>query len=176
MIVRRNGKGQVRTCSTSPGWYDPPARRQHPATFLRLHDVKAAYTLLDRPEATPQHPQAGHTSLVHVATTRPHRRSRPASTLELERHTRAHPGSRLTTTGEVVLEPRELMTLRRRNRQQNGARIFIFRPWFLAIGSLGGHMNRKGDGLLGWQTLWRGMTRVATLVEGYRLGRRRFGE
>ncbi len=55
---------------------------------------------------------------------------------------------RLTTTGEVVL----------------------------AIGRLGGHMNRKGDGLPGWQTLWRGMTRLATLVEGYWLGRDRFGE
>ena len=29
-------------------------------------------------------------------------------------------------------------------------------------------MNRKGDGLPGWQTLWRGMTRLTTLVEGYR--------
>ena len=46
----------------------------------------------------------------------------------------------------------------------------------LAVGRLGGHMNRKGDGLPGWQTLWRGMSRLATLVEGYRLGRSRFGE
>ena len=55
---------------------------------------------------------------------------------------------RLTTTGEVVS----------------------------AIGRLGGHMNCKGDGLPGWQTLWRGMTRLATLVEGYRLGQKYFGE
>ena len=55
---------------------------------------------------------------------------------------------RLTTTGEVAL----------------------------AIGRLGGHMNRRSDGLPGWQTLWRGMTRLTTLVEGYRLGRNRFGE
>ena len=37
-------------------------------------------------------------------------------------------------------------------------------------------MNRKSDGLPGWQTLWRGMTRLTTLVEGYRLGQSRFGE
>ncbi|HEY0792585.1 MAG TPA: IS4 family transposase [Chthoniobacterales bacterium] len=46
----------------------------------------------------------------------------------------------------------------------------------LAAGRLGGHMNRKGDELPGWQTVWRGMGRLATLVEGYRLGRSRFGE
>ena len=40
----------------------------------------------------------------------------------------------------------------------------------------GGHMNRKSDSLLGWRAPWRGMTRMATLVDGYRLGRNRFGE
>ena len=34
----------------------------------------------------------------------------------------------------------------------------------LAVSRLGGHMNRKSDGLPDWQTLWRGMTRLATLV------------
>ncbi len=46
----------------------------------------------------------------------------------------------------------------------------------LAVGRLGGPMNRKGDGLPGWQTLRRGLIRLTTLVEGYRLGRSRFGE
>ena len=40
---------------------------------------------------------------------------------------------------------------------------------------MGGHLYCKSDGLPGWQALWRGMTRLATLVEGYRLGRNRFG-
>lgn len=39
----------------------------------------------------------------------------------------------------------------------------------LAIGRLGGHMNRKSDGLPGWLTLWRGMKKLQTLVEGVRL-------
>jgi hypothetical protein len=35
-----------------------------PQLFLHRYDVKAAYTLLDRPEVTPEHLQAGHRSLV----------------------------------------------------------------------------------------------------------------
>jgi Transposase DNA-binding/Transposase Tn5 dimerisation domain len=42
----------------------------------------------------------------------------------------------------------------------------------LAIGRLGGHLNRKRDGLPGWITLWRGMRRLNTLVEGARLASR----
>lgn len=39
----------------------------------------------------------------------------------------------------------------------------------LAIGRLGGHMNRKGDGMPGLLTLWRGMQRLTELVEGAQL-------
>ncbi len=39
----------------------------------------------------------------------------------------------------------------------------------LAIGRLGGHMNRKGDGWPGWKTLWLGMKQLQLLVEGVRL-------
>ena len=39
----------------------------------------------------------------------------------------------------------------------------------LAIGRLGGHLNRKSDGMPGWQSLWRGMLRLQSLVEGFRL-------
>jgi hypothetical protein len=39
----------------------------------------------------------------------------------------------------------------------------------LAIGRLGGHLNRKRDGLPGWQALWQGMEKLALLVEGVRL-------
>jgi hypothetical protein len=43
----------------------------------------------------------------------------------------------------------------------------------LAIGRLGGHMNRKSDGMPGWITLWRGMKRLRLLVEGAELERMR---
>lgn len=36
----------------------------------------------------------------------------------------------------------------------------------LAIGRLGGHLNRKSDGMPGIVTLWRGMTELLQLVEG----------
>lgn len=36
----------------------------------------------------------------------------------------------------------------------------------LGLGRLGGHLNRKADGLPGWQTLWRGMSKLNSLVEG----------
>lgn len=39
----------------------------------------------------------------------------------------------------------------------------------LAIGRLGGHMNRKGDGMPGWQTLFCGMSKLNNLVEGARI-------
>jgi hypothetical protein len=39
----------------------------------------------------------------------------------------------------------------------------------LAIGRLGGHMNRKGDGMPGWITLFRGMAKLNDLVEGARI-------
>jgi hypothetical protein len=34
-----------------------------------------------------------------------------------------------------------------------------------ALGRLGGHLNRKGDGLPGWMTLWRGWERLHTMIE-----------
>jgi hypothetical protein len=42
----------------------------------------------------------------------------------------------------------------------------------LAIGKLGGHLNRKSDGMPGWQTLWRGMKRLSDLLDGYLLARK----
>lgn len=39
----------------------------------------------------------------------------------------------------------------------------------LALGRLGGHLNRKSDGLPGWITLWRGYVVLQSLVDGVRL-------
>ena len=40
----------------------------------------------------------------------------------------------------------------------------------LAIGRLGGHLNRKSDGMPGLMTLWLGMSRFLNIVEGVKLG------
>lgn len=47
--------------------------------------------------------------------------------------------------------------------------IRTVRELALAIGRLGGHMNRNSDGLPGWQTLWVGMNQLRVLVQGYLL-------
>jgi hypothetical protein len=39
----------------------------------------------------------------------------------------------------------------------------------VAVGHLGGHLNRTRDGLPGWLTLWRGYLILQVLVEGVRL-------
>jgi hypothetical protein len=43
----------------------------------------------------------------------------------------------------------------------------------LALGRLGGHMNRRSDGMPGWITLWRGMKMLRLLVRGAELERMR---
>jgi hypothetical protein len=37
--------------------------------------------------------------------------------------------------------------------------------FLMALGRWGGHQNRKGDGLPGWQTLWKGWTKLRTIVD-----------
>ncbi len=39
------------------------------------------------------------------------------------------------------------------------------RDFFLALARFGGHQNRKGDGLPGWQTIWKGWMKLHTGLE-----------
>lgn len=39
--------------------------------------------------------------------------------------------------------------------------------FFMHVARLGGHQNRKVDGFPGWITLWRGWTRLQSMVDGY---------
>ena len=66
---------------------------------------------------------------------------------------------------QAGLTEEELGILRAASRRE----IKTVREVALAIGRLGGHLNRKGDGMPGWQTLMRGMTKLSNLVEGARL-------
>lgn len=45
----------------------------------------------------------------------------------------------------------------------------------LALARLGGHQNRKCDGMPGWQTLWRGWERLRTMLD-YELSRQTCGK
>ena len=62
-------------------------------------------------------------------------------------------------------------------RQRLNRPLKTVREVALAIGRLGGHLNRKADGMPGWLTLLRGMTKLNDLVEGARIAfkLKRFG-
>lgn len=74
---------------------------------------------------------------------------------------------------EAGLDDLELAVL----SQSVNKELKTIRDVALAIGRLGGHMNRKRDGLPGWQTLFRGMDVLNSLVRGARLAfkLKRFG-
>jgi Transposase DNA-binding/Transposase Tn5 dimerisation domain len=40
--------------------------------------------------------------------------------------------------------------------------------FYRLVARLGGHQNRKGDGFPGWITLWRGWTKLESMVDGFR--------
>ena len=44
-------------------------------------------------------------------------------------------------------------------------RPLTVKEYILALGRLGGHLNRKCDGLPGWITLWRGTMQLHAMVE-----------
>ena len=39
--------------------------------------------------------------------------------------------------------------------------------FYMHVARLGGHQNRKHDGYPGWLTLWRGWTKLESIVTGY---------
>jgi hypothetical protein len=57
-------------------------------------------------------------------------------------------------------------------RERTGRPIRTVAEVALAVGRLGGHLNRKSDGLPGWITLWRGWQLLQTLVEGVLIARK----
>ena len=85
--------------------------------------------------------------------------------LELREHLRRHPDAE---AGQSGLRPLELEVLRARS----GRPLYTVREVALAIGRVGGHLNRKSDGLPGWQTLWHGMNTLHVLVEGVLIAQR----
>ena len=85
--------------------------------------------------------------------------------LDLRERVRLEPEAPAKQSG---LSELELAVLRERLNRP----IKTVREVALAIGRLGGHMNRKGDGLPGWQTLFRGMAKLNDLIEGVRIARK----
>ena len=85
--------------------------------------------------------------------------------IELRERLRKQPDAEAAPSG---LSPLELEVL----RQKSGRTLRTVREVALAIGRLGGHRNRKGDGLPGWPTLWHGMNTLHALVEGVLIAHR----
>jgi hypothetical protein len=82
--------------------------------------------------------------------------------IDLKERARLIPDEPAEATG---LTPLELNVLAARLQRK----LSTVRDVILAIGRLGGHMNRKGDGMPGIVTLWRGLRRLQDLTEGARL-------
>jgi hypothetical protein len=82
--------------------------------------------------------------------------------LDLRERAWVNPEAPAERSGLDALE-RELLSRRL------GRVLHTVRDVILALGRLGGHMNRKADGLPGWLTLHRGMKILQNLVEGARL-------
>jgi hypothetical protein len=90
--------------------------------------------------------------------------------LEVREAVRRDPDAPADASG---LDETELSVL----RAVTGRQMRTVRDVALAIGRLGGHLNRKCDGMPGWQTLWHGFRKLQLLCEGVRLATKveRFG-
>jgi hypothetical protein len=86
--------------------------------------------------------------------------------LDLRELGRAVPEAPAKVTGLSVLEL-ELLSLAVNRTLPTVASVL------LAVGRLGGHMNRRRDGMPGWITLWRGMKVLRLMVRGAELERMR---
>jgi hypothetical protein len=72
----------------------------------------------------------------------------------------------------VLLSEDEFAVLRARIGRGRTQPVLTLKQAVLWIGRLGGHLNRKGDGMPGVRTLWRGLRDLGLLVEGYRVAKR----
>jgi hypothetical protein len=90
--------------------------------------------------------------------------------LEVREAVRRDPEAPAETSG---LDETQLTVLRAVTNRP----LHTVREVALAIGRLGGHLNRARDGLPGWQTLWHGFAKLQLLCEGVRLAKKvqRFG-
>jgi hypothetical protein len=72
---------------------------------------------------------------------------------------------------DVVDAPYEEILRAWRYRQPRA--VMTVKEFYLALARLGGHMNRKRDGDPGWLVLWRGWTKLQSMLEGAEAERRR---
>ena len=76
-----------------------------------------------------------------------------------------------TRPATTVVDPVYEQVLRQWRYKTAHAPLTV-REFFLALGRLGGHMNRKCDGMPGWLTLYRGWMKLQYMVDGVEAARR----
>ncbi len=67
---------------------------------------------------------------------------------------------------ENILSNTEIEVLKKRNKYCGTVNIALALKW---VSRLGGHLNRKNDGPPGIQTIWKGLSRLQDLEEGFLL-------
>ncbi len=91
-----------------------------------------------------------------------------ARVVGLRDRSRADPEAEAT----VLLSEVECEVLKARFGRVRTRPVLTLKQAVLWIGRLGGHLNRKGDGMPGVRSLWRGLRDLGLLVEGYRVAKR----
>lgn len=76
--------------------------------------------------------------------------------------------TRLATTA-IASEYVEVLSMWRHNEIRIDWTVHDF---YFALGRLGGHQNRKCDGHPGWLVLWRGWTKLQSMLDGYAVAQR----
>jgi hypothetical protein len=79
--------------------------------------------------------------------------------------------ARITPEGEAAESGLDELE-RRVLSEVTGRKLTTAREVALALGRLGGHLNRARDGMPGWQTLWDRMHELMSLVRGVHLARK----
>jgi hypothetical protein len=76
--------------------------------------------------------------------------------------------TRLATT-LIATDYVEVPSVWRHNKIRTDWTVYEF---YFALGRLGGHQNRKCDGHPGWLVLWRGWTKLQSMLDGYDVAKR----
>ena len=178
------GKLPAITCTIVRVWEPEPPERSEPLEWLLLCDGEPT-TPEQALECAKQYEKRWLIEEYHKAL----KTGRGAGRVQLET------GERLMATVAILnVVALQLLVLRERARVAPEApatycglrpdevempeavarrRLKTVRGVAMALGRLGGHMNRPSDGLPGWQTLWRGLTHRRAMVDGARLARNR---
>lgn len=77
-----------------------------------------------------------------------------------------------TRPATAVVDPQYEEILRAWRYKKPRAEMTV-KEFYLALGRLGGHMNRKSDGDPGWLVLWRGWMKLQCMLDGAEAERRR---